>query len=49
MQILFPYGAALKKLDLQFAFLTTEDHCQLVQRCPNLEVLEVNILADHLA
>uniref|UniRef100_A0ACD5TW44 Uncharacterized protein n=1 Tax=Avena sativa TaxID=4498 RepID=A0ACD5TW44_AVESA len=41
MQVLFPYGAALKKLDLQFAFLTTEDHCQLVQRCPNLEVLEV--------
>ncbi|VAH89132.1 hypothetical protein VPH35_065151 [Triticum aestivum] len=41
MQILFPYGATLKKLDLQFTFLTTEDHCQLVQRCPNLEVLEV--------
>jgi len=41
MQVLFPYGAALKKLDLQFTFLTTEDHCQLVQRCPNLEILEV--------
>ncbi|KAL5217823.1 hypothetical protein ABZP36_018507 [Zizania latifolia] len=41
MQVLFPYGAALKKLDLQFAFLSTEDHCQLVQRCPNLEILEV--------
>ncbi|XP_047090058.1 coronatine-insensitive protein homolog 2-like [Lolium rigidum] len=41
MQILFPYCAALKKLDLTFTFLTTEDHCQLVQRCPNLEVLEV--------
>jgi coronatine-insensitive protein 1 len=41
MQILFPYCAALKKLDLTFTFLTTQDHCQLVQRCPNLEVLEV--------
>lgn len=41
MQVLFPYGAALKKLDLQFTFLSTEDHCQLVQRCPNLEILEV--------
>lgn len=41
MQILFPYAARLKKLDLQFTFLSTEDHCQIVQRCPNLEVLEV--------
>jgi len=41
LQILFPYSAALKKLDLQFAFLNTEDHCQIVQRCPNLETLEV--------
>ncbi|PWZ55068.1 Coronatine-insensitive 2 [Zea mays] len=41
MQILFPYAAALKKLDLQFTFLSTEDHCQIVQRCPNLETLEV--------
>ncbi|KAG8074376.1 hypothetical protein GUJ93_ZPchr0006g44134 [Zizania palustris] len=40
MPVLFPYGATLKKLDLQFAFLSTEDHCQLVQRCPNLETLE---------
>lgn len=41
MHIIFPVAAALKKLDLQYAFLTTEDHCQLIQRCPNLEVLEV--------
>ncbi|KAL6649637.1 hypothetical protein ACP70R_013861 [Stipagrostis hirtigluma subsp. patula] len=41
LQILFPYAAALKKLDLQFTFLSTEDHCQIVQRCPNLEILEV--------
>jgi len=50
MQILFPYAAALKKLDLQFTFLSTEEHCQIVQRCPNLETLEVfcNILVDAL-
>ncbi|KAG6526679.1 hypothetical protein ZIOFF_016680 [Zingiber officinale] len=41
MEILFPFAAALKKLDLQYTFLSTEDHCQLIQRCPNLEVLEV--------
>ncbi|THU51762.1 hypothetical protein C4D60_Mb06t34450 [Musa balbisiana] len=41
MSILFPFAAALKKLDLQYTLLSTEDHCQLIQRCPNLEVLEV--------
>lgn len=41
MHIIFPVAAALKKLDLQYTFLSTEDHCQLIQRCPNLEVLEV--------
>ncbi|WOL14943.1 hypothetical protein Cni_G23724 [Canna indica] len=47
MDILFPFAAALKKLDLQYTFLSTEDHCQLIQRCPNLEVLEVrNVIGD---
>ncbi|RWW17593.1 hypothetical protein BHE74_00006809 [Ensete ventricosum] len=41
MNLLFPYAAALKKLDLQYTFLSTEDHCQLIRRCPNLGVLEV--------
>lgn len=41
MSIIFPYAASLTKLDLQYTFLDTEDHCQLIQRCPNLEVLEV--------
>ncbi|KAK8951201.1 Coronatine-insensitive protein 1 [Platanthera zijinensis] len=41
MHIVFPVAAALKKLDLQYTFLSTEDHCQLIQRCPNIEVLEV--------
>ncbi|OAY80055.1 Coronatine-insensitive protein 1 [Ananas comosus] len=36
-----PCAGALSKLDLQYTFLSTEDHCQLIQRCPNLEILEV--------
>lgn len=43
MHLLFPFAASLKKLDLQYTFLSTEDHCQLIQRCPNLEVLEVSL------
>lgn len=42
MPIFFPYAALLKKLDLQYAMLDTEDHCILIQKCPNLEVLEVS-------
>nr|UAD82004.1 coronatine insensitive 1 [Lilium hybrid cultivar] len=41
MHIMFPFANMLKKLDLQYTLLNTEDHCQLIQRCPNLEVLEV--------
>lgn len=43
MQIIFPLAASLKRLDLQYTFLSTEDHCELIQRCPNLEVLEVSL------
>ncbi|KAJ8624417.1 hypothetical protein MRB53_032947 [Persea americana] len=47
MSILFPCTSLLKKLDLQYTFLDTEDHCQLIQRCPNLEILEVrNVIGD---
>ncbi|XP_072968584.1 coronatine-insensitive protein homolog 1b-like [Typha angustifolia] len=47
MSMIFPGCAALKRLDLQYTFLSTEDHCQLIQRCPNLEVLEVrNVIGD---
>ncbi|CAA7398077.1 unnamed protein product [Spirodela intermedia] len=47
MPIIFPFAANLKKLDLQFTFLSTEDHCQLIQQCPILEVLEVrNVIGD---
>ncbi|KAJ6819319.1 coronatine-insensitive protein-like protein 1a-like [Iris pallida] len=47
MPVIFPFAGALKKLDLQFTFLTTEDHCELIQRCPNLETLEVrNVIGD---
>lgn len=41
MHIIFPVAPALKKLDLQYTFLRTDDHCQLIQLCPNIEVLEV--------
>jgi coronatine-insensitive protein 1 len=41
MPIIFPFSALLKKLDLQYTFLTTEDHCQLIAKCPNLLVLAV--------
>ncbi|XP_073009839.1 coronatine-insensitive protein homolog 1a-like isoform X1 [Typha latifolia] len=47
MPTIFRLCAALKKLDLQYTFLSTEDHCQLIQRCPNLEILEVrNVIGD---
>jgi coronatine-insensitive protein 1 len=45
--IVFPFSAILKKLDLQYTFLTTEDHCQLIAKCPNLLVLAVrNVIGD---
>ncbi|WVZ68135.1 hypothetical protein U9M48_017116 [Paspalum notatum var. saurae] len=47
MPFIFPYSAILKKLDLQYTLLTTEDHCQLIAKCPNLLVLEVrNVIGD---
>ncbi|KAE8669551.1 Coronatine-insensitive protein 1 [Hibiscus syriacus] len=47
MPIVFPFASLLKKLDLLYALLDTEDHCLLIQRCPNLEVLEArNVIGD---
>ncbi|KAF3433521.1 hypothetical protein FNV43_RR24623 [Rhamnella rubrinervis] len=47
MLIVFPFASLLKKLDLLYALLDTEDHCTLIQRCPNLEVLETrNVIGD---
>ncbi|XP_058181820.1 coronatine-insensitive protein 1-like isoform X2 [Rhododendron vialii] len=40
MPIVFPFASLLRRLDLLYAFLDTEDHCLLIQKCPNLEVLE---------
>lgn len=42
MPIIYPVASRLKKLDLLYALLDTESHCILLQRCPNLEFLEVN-------
>ncbi|KAG7574280.1 hypothetical protein ISN44_As09g024790 [Arabidopsis suecica] len=47
MPILFPFAAQIRKLDLLYALLETEDHCTLIQKCPNLEVLETrNVIGD---
>ncbi|KAJ4903935.1 Coronatine-insensitive protein 1 [Raphanus sativus] len=47
MPILFPFAAQILKLDLLYAFLETVDHCILLPKCPNLEVLETrNVIGD---
>ncbi|XVE99706.1 hypothetical protein REPUB_Repub03eG0223700 [Reevesia pubescens] len=47
MPIVFPFASLLKKLDLLYALLDTEDHCLLIEKCPNLEVLETrNVIGD---
>ncbi|XP_010554643.1 PREDICTED: coronatine-insensitive protein 1 [Tarenaya hassleriana] len=47
MPIIFPFAAQIRKLDLLYALLDTEDHCTLIQKCPNLEVLETrNVVGD---
>ncbi|KAL7214814.1 hypothetical protein ACSBR1_027072 [Camellia fascicularis] len=36
-----------ERLDLLYALLDTEDHCLLIQKCPNLEVIETrNVIGD---
>nr|GEV92344.1 hypothetical protein [Tanacetum cinerariifolium] len=47
MPIVYPFASWLKKLDLLYALLDTEDHCILLPKCPNLEVLETrNVIGD---
>lgn len=43
MHIVFPIAISLKKLDLLYALLDADDICLLIQKCPNLEVLEVKL------
>ncbi|XP_073042277.1 coronatine-insensitive protein 1-like [Primulina eburnea] len=40
LPIIYPVASKLKKLDLLYALLDTEAHCTLLQKCPNLELLE---------
>ncbi|KAL8462894.1 hypothetical protein ACS0TY_033775 [Phlomoides rotata] len=40
LPIIYPIASKLKKLDLLYAMLDTDGHCQLLRRCPNLDVLE---------
>lgn len=37
-----PIARGLRRMDLQFAFLSVDGHCQLLGHCSNLEALEVN-------
>jgi coronatine-insensitive protein 1 len=37
-----PIAPGLRKIDLQYACLSIDAHCQLLGRCANLEALEVN-------
>ncbi|CAI0443517.1 unnamed protein product [Linum tenue] len=47
MAIVFPFAPILKRLDLLYALLDTEDHCLLIQKCTNLEILETrNVIGD---
>lgn len=47
MPLVFPIAHLLKTLDLLCALLGREDTSMLIQRCPNLEVLEVrNVIGD---
>ncbi|KAL1535550.1 Coronatine-insensitive protein 1 [Salvia divinorum] len=47
LPIVYPVSSRLKKLDLLYALLDTEGHYQLLQRCPNLEILETrNVIGD---
>ncbi|MCO5602529.1 hypothetical protein L7F22_056662 [Adiantum nelumboides] len=42
-----PIAASLRKIDLQFAFLSVPGHCELLGHCSNLEALEVfNAIGD---
>ena len=40
MPAIFPRDFSLKRLDIQYTFFSTENHCQLVGLYPNLEILE---------
>ncbi|MED6173011.1 Coronatine-insensitive protein 1 [Stylosanthes scabra] len=47
LPMVFGCAAGLTKLDLLYSFLDAEDHCTLIKRCPNLEVLESrNVIGD---
>ncbi|XP_023736637.1 coronatine-insensitive protein 1 [Lactuca sativa] len=38
--VIIPFTSRLTKLDLLYALFDTDDHCFLLQRCPNLEILD---------
>ncbi|KAH9615841.1 hypothetical protein KSS87_022832 [Heliosperma pusillum] len=47
LPLLFPVAQSLRSLDLVYASLCCDGHCELIRRCPNLEVLETtNVIGD---
>ncbi|KAI3518554.1 hypothetical protein L1887_07359 [Cichorium endivia] len=38
--VILPFTFRITKLDLLYALFDTDDHCFLLQRCPNLEILD---------
>lgn len=47
LPVVFPSASILRKLDLLYTLLDEEDHCLLIRRCPNLEILETrNVIGD---
>lgn len=41
LPVYYPIAHSLRRLDLVYASLNSEGHCDLIRRCQNLEVLEV--------
>ncbi|KAL2926722.1 Coronatine-insensitive protein 1 [Bienertia sinuspersici] len=47
LPVLYPVAHLLRRLDLVYASLNCEGHCDLIRRCQNLEVLETtNVIGD---
>ncbi|KNA19212.1 hypothetical protein SOVF_063310 [Spinacia oleracea] len=47
LPVYYPIAHSLRRLDLVYASLNSEGHCDLIRRCQNLEVLETtNVIGD---
>jgi len=41
LEFVYPYADQLKELDLCYVGLDTQDHCKLIRKCHNLEIIVV--------